>query len=277
MKGTHSLKWPQLVHMPVIWRCDVGHEEEVFEEEGLFNDHLDQQHSNCSAIERKAIWTSSKYSRRRSPNTCPLCCYDTSSPNFVRPDLKTQQQPLPNTTKFAESSLDILAKHIGVHLHILAVKGTENIGVDSDDFSQKSLKTDLKTSAGSRKHPQTVLKGTFEPSVVVVYADDNGWIEPTFKTGIFDKDWSSDDLLELENCLSSPKQLSSDDFVDWYGEVIPNLKEKMDYLPRSLMEDKDKELTAPSDKILKHLCEHQGSPIYQNNLSSNSSFGRKST
>lgn len=255
MKEIHSLRWPQLVHMPVIWRCDVGHEEEVFEEEGLFNDHLDQQHSNYSAIERKAISTSSRYLRRRSPNTCPLCSYDISSPNFIMPVSKIQQQPVPNTTTFVESSLDILAKHIGLHLHSFAVKVTENIGVNSDDSSQKSLETDLNTSTGSKTHPETGVKGLSENSVVA-YADDNGWMEPTFNTGPFDKDWSLDDLLKLEHCLSSQKQLSSDDIFDW-DEVITNLKGKMDPLWLSQMEDKLKEAKASPDKILQDLYRQQ--------------------
>jgi hypothetical protein len=135
MRDMHSTKWTQQIHKPVIWRCDVYHREEVFAEEETFEEHLNSQHADCSAAERKAISRSSRNPRRRRPNICPLCGYDISAPNFGLTGPLAPKDASPNSTKINESEqLNKLARHIAGHLLRLAFDSSNSLGVGPDNL-----------------------------------------------------------------------------------------------------------------------------------------------
>ncbi|KAH7302802.1 hypothetical protein B0I35DRAFT_366101, partial [Stachybotrys elegans] len=75
MRDAHTTEWPQLIHEPYIWVCDIDHNEEEFSEEDHFQEHLDSHHSDCTNAEKVAIAELYQKRRKRPRNTCPICGY----------------------------------------------------------------------------------------------------------------------------------------------------------------------------------------------------------
>lgn len=133
MRDLHSHRWTQQVHKPILWRCDVDHAAETFENEDIFRDHLDLEHGEYTPKQQEAIHSSSKIAKRRRRNICPLC----------NVDVAVMTRGLGQPKKVEESEqLHNLAKHIASHLRRLAFDSAENLDAEFGSGSDTSVATD---------------------------------------------------------------------------------------------------------------------------------------
>jgi hypothetical protein len=139
------MKWTRQIHKPVTWRCDVDHPAKQFDKEDDFKNHLTSEHSEYTAAQQEAISSSSKITRRRPRNVCPMCNYDISRPNFdtnkARPSRRREatDKPVQQSDDFQE--LAKLSKHIAGHLWRLALDSAKNLGAELDNSSQATIPT----------------------------------------------------------------------------------------------------------------------------------------
>ncbi|KAL1848859.1 hypothetical protein Daus18300_013471 [Diaporthe australafricana] len=126
------MKWTQQVHKPILWRCDVDHAAEIFQDEDAFKDHLNVEHGEYTPTQQEAIHMSSIITKRRRRNICPLCNVDvaTKMTGIRRPGKTDEYEQLHN-----------LAKHIAGHLRRLAFDSVENLDAEFDDVSNTSMST----------------------------------------------------------------------------------------------------------------------------------------
>ncbi|KAM0425639.1 hypothetical protein ACHAPT_009171 [Fusarium lateritium] len=232
MRDAHTTKWPQLIHKPFIWACDVDHDVEEFFEEGQFQQHLDSQHLDCTNEEKHAIAESCQIPRKRERNVCPICGYDLSnSEDSIQGDPKIQA-----LDEFGQ--LDLMAKHVAGHLRQLAFDSSKNLDEQAETTSETSLITseaDLADRDSRARRPSGA-----DP------LDDMSLEFPSMETDLppqeslnsFDGQWAS---AEIEILFKIPDGLSSSAVQEW-SEVLQEL---------SRSTDADLNIGAP-DPILKH-------------------------
>jgi hypothetical protein len=264
MRDSHSSKWTQHVHKPVIWRCDLYHEEETFAEEGSFEEHLTSKHANFSLTEREAISRSSKSTRRRRPNICPLCGYDVFLLSSTKTTFQTRKDSTSDPTNSSEADiLNKLARHIAGHLRLLAFSSAENLNARSDDSSQGSMKTlDMKTRDGSKTHPPSGLRDLSRGNLSFI--DDSNELGPTRQSPShvdgsknMDPDWSTEEVASLN---IAPESLFPTEGLSWI-KVKEILKTK---LQPHIVADLERELQQESpDLLLQHIYELQLSQANQ--------------
>jgi hypothetical protein len=122
------MKWTQQVHKPIDWRCDVDHAAETFKEEEAFRKHLNVEHSEYSVAQQEAIYRSSKVTRRRRRNVCPMCNVDVAAMAAAE-SMSDNKKP----GKLAEfEQLHKLAKHVAGHLRRLAFDSADDL--DAEDY-----------------------------------------------------------------------------------------------------------------------------------------------
>ncbi|RKL50911.1 hypothetical protein BFJ72_g364 [Fusarium proliferatum] len=123
MEDKHSCRWTELVHKPISWCCDTGHEEQYFETERDFDEHLrasHQDHVEEDEITELKEWC--QFRRARPPYTCPICGCVPEDIATVYPWLiqrtSTKQDPQPDQGRsYPESALRAsLLRHIASHL-----------------------------------------------------------------------------------------------------------------------------------------------------------------
>ncbi|KJZ70854.1 hypothetical protein HIM_09768 [Hirsutella minnesotensis 3608] len=154
MRETHSMKWTQQVHKPIVWRCDVDHAAETFEDEDAFRGHLDTEHSEYTPAQQEAIYRSSKVTRRRARNVCPMCNVDVAAVAAADSTGETMSG-VRRSEKLAEfEPLHKLAKHIAGHLRRLAFDSAGNLDAEFDDLSETIMpSTDKNDRKGSKSRP----------------------------------------------------------------------------------------------------------------------------
>lgn len=86
MDDSHSRHWPQEIHKPKVWFCDINDGEYLeFETSEHFREHLLKHHSPASFTDAqmasKMRWNVLSLPRKR--NTCPLCNEDIIKLNVV--------------------------------------------------------------------------------------------------------------------------------------------------------------------------------------------------
>ncbi|PVH67866.1 hypothetical protein DL98DRAFT_600035 [Cadophora sp. DSE1049] len=259
MRDSHSDKWTQRVYKPVIWRCDLYHEEEVFADEGRFEEHLRSKHDSFSTAQRKAFSRSSRSTQRRRPNICPLCGYDVFVPNSTNPASPTQKDSTSNPTNNGETELlHKLAKHIAGHLRLLAFSSVDNLDAGSDDSSQESMKTlDMKTRDGSKTHPPSGMKYLSRGNLSFI-DDPNELGDPTRQSlghvnasNDMDPDWSTEDIASLN---IAPYDLYSTEGLSLTkGKEIPEVG-LMSQIMAELERGRQQE---SPDLILQHIYQRQ--------------------
>lgn len=124
MRNLHSTKWPQLVHRPIVWRCDVDRPEDVpafmCMDAHEFEEHLNSRHGNYSAAASKAISRTSRTPRRRAPNICLLCGDDVSgsSGSGKGPDSRSGRASTPKAPWISDRitlTLTLTCRHAAPH------------------------------------------------------------------------------------------------------------------------------------------------------------------
>lgn len=194
MREAHSAKWTQLVHKPFVWRCDVGHLENVgvFADEKSFEEHLDSQHGDCSPAARKAISGACKVFQKRDRNICPLCGFDVSAPDPGETSASAKAKPKVDRA----IQLTRLAKHIAGHLRRLAFDSSSNLDCmpEEDATSQGSIETCNPIEGdGSKTHPPSGLKDLSEVSLGFIDDIENRGNDPTATdhNARYDSDYSN--------------------------------------------------------------------------------------
>ncbi|KAG5804767.1 hypothetical protein H9Q74_010283 [Fusarium xylarioides] len=123
MEDKHSSRWTELVHKPTSWCCDTDHEEQYFEVESEFDEHVREAHRNCGEedeiVELKE-WCEVR--RARPPYTCPICgCVPediaTVAPWAIQqPSAKQDPQPDQGSGYSQADLRACLLRHIAAHL-----------------------------------------------------------------------------------------------------------------------------------------------------------------
>ncbi|KAK4032876.1 hypothetical protein C8A01DRAFT_20125, partial [Parachaetomium inaequale] len=233
MREAHSVKWTEQVHKPIVWRCDVDHVAETFENEVDFREHLNAEHSEYTPAQQEAIYMSSKVTRRRLPNLCPICNADVVAAGSSR-----------------ETTNDQLTKHIASHLRRLAFDSANNLDTRGDETAsvESAISSNGKNGDGSKLRPAS---GVTDLLHVPLTFDDSTALKLRTETTEFDSDWTPADLEVLGSVLDSvPEKLSSTDILDW-SVVIAKLKEDMK--PEIFAELEHGQESESSDIILQHL------------------------
>ncbi|KLO82179.1 Uncharacterized protein LW93_9362 [Fusarium fujikuroi] len=142
MEDKHSCRWTELVHKPISWCCDIGHEEQYFETERDFDEHLRTSHQDYGEEDEIAElkeWC--EFRRARPPYTCPICGCVPEDIATVAPWLiqrtSTKQDPQPGQGRsYPESALRAsLLRHIASHLKTLSFMSIIYLD-DEEDNSQ---------------------------------------------------------------------------------------------------------------------------------------------
>ncbi|KAK2608929.1 hypothetical protein QQS21_002505 [Conoideocrella luteorostrata] len=232
MKDLHSPKWTQLVHKPIIWRCDVGHPEVFCKDEDEFEDHLNSQHGNSSAAARKAIFRTSRILQRRGPHTCPLCGYDLSAVEGSQPHLAADTPPnLTNPENTAEATR--LVQHIAGHLRRLAFDSANNLNIGADgDVSHGSTEaSEGKTQYGSKARPSSNPKDLSE-APLIFNDDERLRMHFATRTNRFDPDWSSKDV---EYLTTTSEELPETANGNWLSLEALSNKRQDSHSPNPVM------------------------------------------
>ncbi|KAB5536166.1 CHAT domain-containing protein [Coniochaeta sp. 2T2.1] len=250
MRETHSMKWTQQVHKPTVWRCDVDHAAETFEDEDAFREHLNAEHSEYTPAQQEAIYRSSEVTRRRPRNFCPMCNVDvaTMAAGDSRGETISAVRRPEKLDEFEQ--LHELAKHIASHLRRLAFDSANSLDEGADENAPLGS---IKTSNGKRRDGSNTRppSGLNDLSHVSLRFDDTAILKLETQVTEFDSDWSPADLALLE---SAPEELSSTDVLDWPG-VTENLKKDMK--PELIAElEHDKEPASP-DPILHYFYQQR--------------------
>lgn len=139
------MKWTRQIHKPVSWRCDVDHPAEQFDTDNEFAEHLQNEHSEYTAAQQEAISSSSKVTRRRPRNVCPLCNYDISTPHLDSKKAKSSGREQAKDKAAQKSDefqkLSRLSKHIAGHLWCLALASATNLNSEPDRSSNATTST----------------------------------------------------------------------------------------------------------------------------------------
>lgn len=223
MRDAHTTKWPQKVHKPHIWACDVDHDVEEFFDEAQFQDHLASRHSDCADDEKHAIAESCQISRERCRNICPICGYDLL--NVQVPELQTSiQEEVKILNEFA--LLDLMAKHVAGHLRQLAFYSSGNLEDEGETTPEASLITseaqildgDSKVRCPSGADQLDDIELEFE-DIEVRERDDS---HPS--SNDHDVQWSSS---EIEILTKTPRYLASSAIQDWSAvkQELPKLND----------------------------------------------------
>ena len=212
MRERHSTKWTRLVHKPVVWRCDVDHEEEEFLHEDSFEKHLDLQHSDYSTAERGAIATSSATFVKRPPNTCPLCGYVfTAQLNLAGHEIQGKSVSSVPQTSDADRFVE-LTKHIAGHLRCLAFQTLDYLDDDEESVSEASTKTSGgKIRSGSRIRPLSGIKDLQDISLE--FSEDELTRLALSAYDVLDPDWSTYNAALLPAKVRQDRDMIPDDRI----------------------------------------------------------------
>ncbi|KAM5342057.1 hypothetical protein ACJ41O_015088 [Fusarium nematophilum] len=211
MRDAHTTKWPQQIHKPIIWACDIDHDVEEFTEEDQFQQHLASRHSDCTEEEKKGIAESCQMPRKRTKNTCPICGYDLS--NNSNPESSASLRKGPALSDFAE--LDLMAKHVAGHLRQLAFDSSRNLEDQVEATSETSLITSEANLADrdSEVHPHSGADRLDDISLQFAEMEETSLGGPSRQNlNTFDGQWSPS---EIDLLSRSPEDLSSSAIVEW--------------------------------------------------------------
>ncbi|WQF77072.1 Putative NACHT nucleoside triphosphatase [Colletotrichum destructivum] len=254
MRDSHSNKWPQLVHKPVSWRCDVDHPKDMpafeFDDENAFKEHLKAYHGNYSAAVQNSIFRISRVQRRRPPKTCLLCSYDVSALDSDQLNNSSPADMPPATKRPGDfEELDKLAKHIANHLWRLAFDSANNLDVESqDDVSLGSVLTSNGKQQSSPGSQQRLPSGLEILSQLSTDLSDNfPRHESSNSIPTFDKDWSKAEYDFLQSLDIELDDLSI--LPNWDDEQY-TFKQRMQFGSQKGLDQQQP--PAPSDVILEH-------------------------
>ncbi|KAF4992963.1 hypothetical protein FDECE_13547 [Fusarium decemcellulare] len=146
MEDEHSSRWAEEIHQPSVWCCDTDHDEEYFDDQAAFDEHVKSQHPDYVAEDEIAElkeWCEIK--RPRPPYTCPICNCIPEDVALIAPWLT--QDPTSMTTSPGQpcqtgSDLEAglrsrLARHVASHLKDIGFMSIIYLD-DGEDGSQAS-------------------------------------------------------------------------------------------------------------------------------------------
>ncbi|KAG4255639.1 serine/threonine protein kinase [Fusarium proliferatum] len=167
MEDKHSCRWTELVHKPISWCCDTGHEEQYFETVRDFDEHLRTSHQDYGEEDEIAElkeWC--EFRRARPPYTCPICGCVPEDIATVAPWLiqrtSTKQDPQPDQGRsYPESVLRAsLLRHIASHLKTLSFMSIIYLDDEEDNSHPHSVVSEEADDKKSLTDDQKELRQT---------------------------------------------------------------------------------------------------------------------
>ncbi|KAI6774803.1 hypothetical protein HG530_001561 [Fusarium avenaceum] len=272
MEDEHSIRWTEEIHKPINWCCDTGHEEQFFNDQALFDNHIETHHQDLNTVDEVAeLRDWGEIRRPRPPYTCPICsCVPddiaTIAPWLIQNSMLMHNLERPhNTTEDIDDELrSRLSRHIASHLIGLGFMsiaylddsedGSEASRVASDGASENTPLSGGEMEADYLQFEQDVWD--YEAPVPVTPLDENifelDWIRvKDLSDGLGAQDSAPEDL-EKEIIATISEILA----VDPDGDDFPRRIEHLLQLSRTQYEQfgKLKDLVRPV-KVLSNVLE----------------------
>ncbi|KAG5766364.1 hypothetical protein H9Q72_005583 [Fusarium xylarioides] len=185
MEDKHSSRWTEVVHKPTSWCCDTDHEEQYFEVESEFDEHVREAHRNYGEedeiVELKE-WCEVR--RARPPYTCPICgCVPedivTVAPWAIQqPSAKQDPQPDQGSGYSQADLRACLLRHIAAHLKTVSFMSIIYLDDEEDVPQPHSVgfeEADNNNSLANGEQDLGQIGGSNEeiPSSSVVFSHNN--------------------------------------------------------------------------------------------------------
>ncbi|KIX02126.1 uncharacterized protein Z518_08065 [Rhinocladiella mackenziei CBS 650.93] len=131
MNSVHTPKWHQIIHM-LSWYCDLGHDERIlFATRQAYEAHMREVHGDLTRAQFLARTKRSKFTAQREILTCPFCDAVPDKLQFI------------DAMKRADEALEVLAKHVAIHIKALSLLTFRLLPSSDDDVVGDNVESEV--------------------------------------------------------------------------------------------------------------------------------------